>query len=94
MAGMFGDMAAPEPDADEAGGPSDGDADNFTPKDDFEREAVNFLDDSKPMGERVLALKEAIKICAEKDYGGDEGSGGEKKPGGGLALIFGPKKKG
>lgn len=93
MAGLMGmpGMGAPEPDADEMGGPPDADADEFTPKDDFEREAVDFLDDSKPMGDRVLALKEAIRICAEKDYGESD----EKKPAGGLALVFGgPKKKG
>ena len=83
---------APEPDADEAGGPSDGDADNYEPKDDFEREAKDFLDDTKPMGERIMALKEAIKICSSEDYGSS--GGGEKKPGGGLALIFGKDKKG
>ncbi len=66
----------------------------YEPKDDFEREAKDFLDDTLPMGDRITALKEAIKICAEKDYGSSGEGGGEKKPGG-LALIFGsPKKKG
>jgi hypothetical protein len=93
MMGM--DMGMPEPDADESGGPSDADADNFTPKDDFEREAADFLDDSKPMGERVMALREAIKLCGESDYGSEPGSsGGEKKKGGvDLLLAFGGPKK-
>ncbi len=40
-----------EPDADEMGGASDMDTDDFKPKDDFEREAADFLDDTKPMAE-------------------------------------------
>lgn len=91
--GMGMGMGA-EPDADESGGMSDLDADDYEPKDEFEREAMDAFDDTKPMAERMIALKEAIRICAEKDYA-SEGSGGEEKKGSGLALIFGaPKKKG
>lgn len=78
---MEGDMG------DEATEPKDEE-----PADDFEREAFDFMDDSLPKATRAMALKEAIKLCAEKDYGS---GGGEKPKGeGGLALIFGgPKKK-
>ena len=88
-------MGMDEPDADEIGGLSDSDTDDFgayEPKDEFEREAKDFLDDTKPMGERLMALKEAIRICSEKDYGSSSSGSGDK--GGGLAMIFGaPKKK-
>jgi hypothetical protein len=65
------------------------------PKDDFEREAFDFMDDSLPMATRAMALKEAIKLCAEKDYGSATGGGEKPKGDTGLALIFGgePKKK-
>lgn len=87
--GMAPDMGA-DTGSDEASEPG-----GYEPKDDFEREAKDFLDDSLPMEERIGALKEAIKICAAKDYGEADGGGAEeKKPAGGLALIFGPKKKG
>jgi hypothetical protein len=62
------------------------------PADDFEREAFDAMDDSLPKKSRAMALKEAIRMCLEKDeaggYGGDEG-----KPKSGLALILGPPKK-
>ncbi len=84
---MGGDLPPAEPDADDMGG------DAYEPKDEFEREAMDAFDDTKPMAERMMAFKEAIRICAEKDYGSDEGP--EKKSGSGLALVFGaPKKKG
>jgi hypothetical protein len=66
------------------------------PADDFEREAFDFMDDSLPKATRAMALKEAIKLCMDKDYGtGGGGSEGKPKGGSGLALIFGgaPKKK-
>lgn len=84
-------IGAPEAEGDEASEPE-----GYEPKDDFEREAKDFLDDSLPMESRIMALKEAIKLCASEDYGGGEGEGGEPsgKKAPGLALIFGaPKKK-
>lgn len=94
MMGLGGMGSEEEPDADESGGMSDSDADDFSPKDDFEREAVDFLDDSKPMGERVMALREAIRLCSEKDYGSSSSAPG-KKPALDIAMVFGgPKKKG
>lgn len=90
--GMMGDHA--EPDADESGGPSDMDADNFEPKTDEEREAMSALDPEAPMADRVASLLEAIRLCSEKDYGAEE-SGVKKKPGIDIAMVFGgPKKKG
>lgn len=75
--------------------PPEDDFGAYEPKDEFEREAKDFLDDTKPMGERLLALKEAIKICSEEDYAAESADGPEKKSGSGLALVFGaPKKKG
>jgi len=89
----MGMMGGPEPDADEAGGPSDADTDDFEPKTDEEREAKSALDDTAPMADRVASLLEAIRLCSEKDYGGKTPAA--KKPGIDLALIMGgPKKKG
>lgn len=85
--GLDGAVDAAEPDADDMG------AEAYEPKDDFEREAMDAFDTAKPMGERMMAFREAVKLCSEEDYGAD--SGPEKKSGSGLALVFGaPKKKG
>jgi hypothetical protein len=93
MAGMMDMMGAPEPDA----GMSDMDADDpgdYEPKDEFEREAMSAFDDSLPMADRMIALREAIKLCGEEDYGSSEKPAG-KKPGVDVLLAFGgPKKKG
>jgi hypothetical protein len=89
-------MGAPDTGMEPDMGDEATESEGFEPKDDFEREAKDFLDDSLPMETRIDALREAVKLCMDEDYGGGEGgsSSGEKKPAGGLALIFGPKKKG
>ena len=75
------------------GGEMGGAEEPFEPADEFEREAVDAFDDSLPMASRMLALKEAIRLCVEQDK-----AGGYKAPGGagpktGLALVFGDKEK-
>ncbi len=64
----------------------------FEPADEFEREAADFLDESLPMASRMMALKEAIKLCAEEDKAGGYGKPSEG-PKTGLALVFGDKEK-
>ena len=65
------------------------------PMDEFETEARAAFPDEQWTPERVMAFKEAIRLCLEKD----EAGGYDEKPpakgsGEGLALIFGgPKKK-
>jgi hypothetical protein len=86
MAGLGMDLGSPMGESDEASEPA-----GEEPKDEFEREAFDFMDDTLTKAERAMALKEAIRICSEGDYGEE---GGEEKPKGGLALVFGPKKKG
>ena len=86
---LGGDLPPAEPDADDMGG------DAYEPKDEFEREAMDAFDDTKPMADRMMALKEAIKICSEEDYGSSSEKPAGKKPGLDVVLAFGgPKKKG
>ncbi len=59
------------------------------------------LDETAPPEERRMALKEAIRICVQREAGGEYGAGeGEEKPMMGkgkpdLMMVFGgaPKKK-
>ena len=74
------------------GGEMGGAEEPFEPADEFEREAADFLDDSLPMASRMMALKEAIKLCVEKDEAGGYGKPSEG-PKTGLALVFGDKEK-
>lgn len=67
------------------------------PMDEFETEIRSAFPDNDWTPERVMAMKEAIRLCMEKDEAGgyDEEKPPPKKGGSGLALIFeGPKKKG
>lgn len=89
----------PEMDSDPLAAMTAGESESaYEPADDAEREAMTAFDDTLPMAERMLAFKEAVRLCVEKDEAGGYG-GGDKaaKPKGdsGLALIFGgaPKKK-
>lgn len=71
--------------------------DSSEPIDEFETEARAAFPNEDWTPERVMAFKEAIKLCLEADQAGDYGgkpSGPPKKPGG-LALLIaeGPKKK-
>lgn len=75
----------------------EGESEVDEPTDEFETEirAAFPAEDWSP--ERVMALKEAIKICVRDDKEGEYGdeAGPPKKKGGeGLALIFGAPKKG
>ena len=68
------------------------------PVDEFERFAAKAWPDMAGDSERMMAAKEAIKICLESDqagdYGGSEGAPKPKKGGIDLAVVFpGPKKK-
>lgn len=92
MAGMS-DMMAEEPGDAEMG---EGASDEALSEEDREIDA--FLDPEASPEDKRMAFKEAVRLCMEK-YGPGAGGGGEagppKKPGGGLALIFGaPKRKG
>lgn len=94
MGDMMGDMmgGADDPDSDDVG--EHGYSDEET------KEIMDFMDDSLPQDARASALQEAIRLCVEKHVKPEAMSSGmgmgseEKKPAGGLALIFGPKKKG
>lgn len=65
------------------------------PVDEFETEVRSAFPKEDWTPERVMAFKEAIKLCLESDQAGDYGDRPPPKKGGsGLALIFeGPKKK-
>lgn len=73
------------------GGEMGGADEPFEPKDEFEREAMDFMDEEMPMASRMMALREAIKLCTASDYGAKPG--GAEKPPAGLALVFGGKEK-
>ncbi len=65
--------------------------------DEFETEIRAAFPDNDWTPEKVMAMKEAIKICVAKDEAGgyDDKGPPPKKGDAGLALIFeGPKKKG
>ena len=70
--------------------------DGAEPLDEFETELRAALPNEDWTPERVMAMKEAIKICVAQDREGEYGEDKPKKKGGeALALIFGgPKKKG
>lgn len=91
MGDMMSEMGGELP-SDPLGGPMGSAEEPFEPADEFEREAVDFLDESMPMASRMMALREAIKLCVEQDK-----AGGYDKPGAapaeGLALVFGDKEK-
>ncbi len=70
------------------------DMDESEPTDEFETFAVKAWPDMAGDSERIMAAKEAIKICLEQDQAGDYDSPKPKKGGSGLALIFGAPKKG
>ncbi len=64
--------------------------------DDFGMAITEAFPDNDWTPDRLSAMKEAIRLCLEKDQAGDydEPSGGKGKDKGGLALIFGaPEKK-
>lgn len=64
------------------------------PLDDFGMAADEALDVSLPPEQRRAALKEAIRLCVEKDEAGEYDEDEKSKGKGGLALIFGaPEKK-
>ena len=91
------DELADEPDGDEMGmGMGLGDEKSSGPMDEFEREFADAFDESKPMAERAMAMKEAIRLCVEKDEAGGYGSEPPPRKGKGpeLAIVFGgPEKK-
>ncbi len=69
------------------------------PPDEFESFAVKAWPDMAGDPERIMAAKEAIKVCLESDEAGEYGESEpppKKKGGIDLALVFpgGPKKKG
>lgn len=69
------------------------------PMDEFETEIRAAFPDNDWTPERVMAMKEAIRLCLEKDEAGEYGGGGpppKKGAGPDLAIVFGgpPKKKG
>ncbi len=98
MAGMMDKMGAPdsgmamsdEPDADETGGAPDADLD------DFGHAISEAFPDNDWTPEKLDAMKEAIRICLEKDEAGGYKGGSDMEKPGGLALVFGGegKKKG
>ena len=59
--------------------------------DDFSAAISEAFPDQTWDEDRLAAMKEAIRICVEKDQAG--GYGEKPKEKGGLALIFGPKPK-
>ena len=73
------------------------DEESSEPVDEFERFAAKAWPDMAGDPERMMAAKEAIKICLESDLEGeydDEPAPKPKKGGTDLAVIFtGPKKK-
>lgn len=89
MMDMMGGSAEAELPSDPLGGEMGSAEEPFEPADEFEREAADFLDETLPMAQRMMALKEAIKLCAQEDYASPE----SEKPAGGLALVFGDKEK-
>jgi hypothetical protein len=67
------------------------------PLDEFETEIRAAFPDNDWTPDRVMAMKEAIRLCLEQDKEGGYDDKPPPKKGGdaGLALIFeGPKKKG
>ena len=86
----------PEEDELGLGGGSEPEPDE--PVDEFETEIRAAFPAESWTPERLMAMKEAIKICVAADqageYGGDAPKPPPKKGGVDLALIFGePKKK-
>ncbi len=78
-------------------GMGDSEPSGFEPKDDEERAAVEAFPEKTFDENSMAALKEFVRLCAEKAVGGGYSDDDEKPPskgGSGLALIFGePKKK-
>ena len=73
-----------------------GDEEASEPLDEFERFAAKAWPDMAGDPERLMAAKEAIRVCVERDLEGgyDEPPPPKGKPDG-IALILGaPKKKG
>ncbi len=64
------------------------------PVDAFETEIRSAFPNEDWTPDRVMALKEAIKICVEADENNEYDKPPPKKGGSGLALIFGAPKKG
>ena len=98
MAGpLYGGSAMDEEPMDDMDMGSESEA--FEPKDDEERAYVDAFPEKTFTEDTMAALKEAVRLCVEKNMAGEYDSGpSEEKPsgkgGGGLALIFGePKKK-
>ncbi len=69
----------------------------FEPKDDEERAYVEAFPDNAWDENRMAAIKEAVRLCVEKNAGGgydEPSSGSDKKPKDIDLLVFGaPKKK-
>ncbi len=76
--------------------PEDDEFAESEPTDEFETFAIKAWPDMAGDSERIMAAKEAIKICLEQDQAGEYGpeKPAPKKGGSGLALIFGAPKKG
>ena len=73
-----------------------GDEESSGPMDPFETEIRAAFPDNDWSPDRVMAMKEAIKLCLEEDKGGgyDEPAKPPKKGGDALALVFeGPRSK-
>ncbi len=65
------------------------------PLDEFETEIRSAFPNEDWTPERVMAMKEAIKLCVAADEAGEYGEKSPPKKGdAGLALIFGAPKKG
>jgi hypothetical protein len=69
----------------------------YEPKDDEERAYVEAFPDNAWDENRMAAMKEGVRLCVEKNAGGEYSEPeppSKSKGGSGLALIFGePKKK-
>lgn len=64
------------------------------PLDDFGMAITEAFPDNDWNPERLAAMKEAIRLCVEKDEAGEYDEDEKSKGKGGLALIFGaPEKK-
>jgi hypothetical protein len=79
---MFGKAPMDDEDMDEE---DEGSGDS-----EFDAEASTALDSEAPMGERMRALKEAIRLCRDPDYKDEKP---KKGSGPDIALLLAPKGK-
>ena len=71
-----------------------GDEEPSGPLDEFETEIRAAFPDNDWTPERVMAMKEAIRLCVEKDAAGGYGKPPPKKGDGpDLAIVFGEAEK-